>query len=248
MTMTCVSLAPARIQSPRLTANSLKWLALFCMVLDHTVTGFLSHETPLAMGLHVLGRLAAPIMCYFIAEGFYHSKNIHAYLRRLLVFALVSHLPYAWYFKQSPWATSSVMTALFLGLLALYLSKSPRLPLWAKVVLVLLCCLLARPANWNYVAVLWIVVMGQFHGQPKRQMWALAVIGLLFHFVPTILNQGWSHWYQAGFLLAIPLLLCYKGERGSRNKWVQRGFYLIYPLHLLILLWARDVVLQFVPA
>lgn len=35
-------------------------------------------------------------------------------------------------------------------------------------------------------------------------------------------------------LAAIPLLL-YNGQRGRKGKWYQWGYYLIYPIHLMVL-------------
>ena len=49
---------------------------------------------PLAICLHTIGRITCPIMCYFIAEGFYHTKNIKKYTKRLFIFSLVSHFAY----------------------------------------------------------------------------------------------------------------------------------------------------------
>ena len=226
-----------------LTSNTLKLIAVLAMFLDHAVSGFLSHELPIAMVLHLAGRIAAPIMCYLVAEGYFHTSNIRKYLGRLFLFAVLSHFPYVWYFGFAPWQASSVITSLFLGLLALSAMQNRRLRLWQRLLVVLICCVLARPANWNYVAVLWVVVIGQFHGSPKMQMIGLAAVGLIFHFTTTIQNFGWSHWYQLGVLLAIPLLLCYNGQRGRKSATLKWGFYLFYPLHLLLLWGLRIIIL-----
>jgi len=39
------------------------------------------------MGLHVIGRLTAPIMWFFIAEGFHYTKNVKKYILRLFIAA-----------------------------------------------------------------------------------------------------------------------------------------------------------------
>ena len=36
-------------------------------------------------------------------------------------------------------------------------------------------------------------------------------------------------------LAAIPLLLLYNGQRGRKSKWFQWGYYLIYPVHFIVL-------------
>ena len=51
-----------------LTANSLKIIAIVAMFFDHFVAVFISHDTLIGILLRSPGRIAAPIMCYFIAE------------------------------------------------------------------------------------------------------------------------------------------------------------------------------------
>lgn len=42
-------------------------------------------------------------------------------------------------------------------------------------------------------------------------------------------------WTRFAVLVAIPLLLLYNGQRGRKSKWYQWGYYLIYPIHLMVL-------------
>lgn len=42
-------------------------------------------------------------------------------------------------------------------------------------------------------------------------------------------------WARFAVLAAIPLLLLYNGQRGHKSKWFQRGYYLIYPIHFIVL-------------
>ena len=42
-------------------------------------------------------------------------------------------------------------------------------------------------------------------------------------------------WTRFAVLAAIPLLLLYNGHRGRKSKWYQCGYYLIYPIHLMVL-------------
>ena len=64
-----------------LNANTLKVIAITAMTLDHIAwmcfPGY--PRAPLPVLLHVLGRLTCPIMCFFIAEGYHHTKNIRKY-------------------------------------------------------------------------------------------------------------------------------------------------------------------------
>ena len=79
-----------------LNSNALKFIAIFAMTLDHIAwavfPGYLTEALPLI--LHIIGRITCPIMCFFIAEGFYYTKDIKKYTARLFVFAVISHFAY----------------------------------------------------------------------------------------------------------------------------------------------------------
>lgn len=49
---------------------------------------------PVALVMHILGRLTCPIMCYIIAEGYHYTKNLKKYIGRMFLFAVISHFPY----------------------------------------------------------------------------------------------------------------------------------------------------------
>ncbi len=42
------------------------------------------------MYFHVLGRIAFPLFCFLIVEGFLHTHDIKKYLRNMLVFAIIA--------------------------------------------------------------------------------------------------------------------------------------------------------------
>ena len=70
-------------------------------------------------------------MCFFIAEGFQHTSNFRRYLGRLLLAALLSHVPYTLCFNFHPlrvWTATSIMWSLFLGLLTLALWQRTQHP------------------------------------------------------------------------------------------------------------------------
>ncbi len=218
----------------RLSGNSLKAIAIIFMILDHFVIGFLDHNTALAFILRIPGRLAAPIMCYFIAEGYHYTADFNKYLKRLLIMAIISHFPYVLYLDL-PWWSTSIMWSLAMGLIALAAVKSNRLNLPGKIGAVIICCALAYTANWHYVAVLWVVAFGLFRGQFFKQAIAFSLIGLFGHIMPTLLKVSASHYYEIAIFLAIPLLAAYSGSRGQYSKAIQWAFYIAYPAHFIVL-------------
>lgn len=218
-----------------LTSNTLKYIAIIAMFFDHLFAVFILHDSVEGALSRIPGRIVAPIMCYLIAEGYFFTSDAKKYAKRLLIFAAISHFPYVIYFGLPWWKATSVFWSLALGLIALAIYKNEKLPLLVRILLIVLCCAFAIPADWNFVAVLWILFFGIYKGQFNKQIISFIVIGIVFHLVPTIINSGWSHAYQFGIFLALPFLVLYKGRRGKKSKFLKWGFYVFYPAHLLIL-------------
>ena len=223
-----------------LTANKLKIIGIVAMFIDHFVAVFISHDTLIGLMLRMPGRIAAPIFCYFIAEGYHYTSNRGRYIKRLIIFALISHIPYNLAFGYTFFQTTSVIWGLAMGLVALTAIKNDKLHIAVKILVLAVCCLLSITANWNYIAVLWIVVFGIQHGNFKLQILGFFAVSILFHLIPTYINfgpmhEGYPHWYQLGVFFAVPLLAVYNGQIGKKSKIMSWAFYVFYPAHLILL-------------
>jgi len=242
-----------------LNSNWLKIIALIAMTIDHvTWLIFPGYNTnQIAIILHIIGRLAFPIFAYCIAEGYHYTKNLKKYALTLLIFSLISHIPYmlqAEPFRNYGWmalipfATGnginrflnqySVLFAYFIGLLMLIVNDSKKLKYPVKVILVLLLCLLSFPCDWSCVGSLVVLSIGSNRGKPLKQIinsfiyiCMYAVIYILF------IDSLYGH-LQLLTLLAIPVIALYNGKKGNNlkvNKIMKWVFYLYYPVHLLVI-------------
>ena len=65
----------------KLNSNYLKIIAIIAMTIDHLADllypNMQNNIVPII--LHVIGRLTAPIMFFFICEGYYYTKNLKIY-------------------------------------------------------------------------------------------------------------------------------------------------------------------------
>ena len=68
----------------------LKLIAVISMILDHT--GYVIFGS--FSWMNVIGRLAFPIFAFCITEGYAHTSNLKKYFFRLLLFAIISQVPY----------------------------------------------------------------------------------------------------------------------------------------------------------
>ena len=237
------------------STNNLKIIASVAMFFDHFVTVFFPHNEPLSLAFRFFGRMAAPIFCFFIAQGFYYTSNLNKYIFRLLILAVISHFPYNYAFGLSMFRTS-VVWPLTMGLIALAVVKNDKLNIALKLMIAVVCCVVTYRANWEFVAVLWVLAFGVFHGNFIRQIVSFCVIGIVFHLIPYFFvvedlaflqvispqwfRLGFSHgtypqWFQLGIFLAIPLLAMYSGKPGKKSVFMTWFFYVFYPAHLILL-------------
>lgn len=236
-----------------LNSNTLKILAVIAMTADHIAwLAYPGYSTePLPLLLHIIGRLTCPIMCYFVAEGFHHTKNIGKYTARLFLFALLSHFPYVLasgsfvdlgsfipFYYGGVLNQTGVMWALAWGLVMLRVAYSEKLGNPAKALLVILICLVALPSDWSCIASLCILAFGTNRGNFKVQMlWMLFYVAIYSTVYFFALDRVYGV-LQMAVALAIPLLASYNNERGKSpklNRLLKWAFYLYYPLHLLVL-------------
>ncbi|WP_144772122.1 TraX family protein [Enterococcus casseliflavus] len=230
-------------KQPNLSGNALKYIAITAMFFDHFFAVFVVHESMAGSLLRITGRVVAPIMCYLIAEGFNYTSDIKKYTKRLLLFALISHFPYVWYFNLPWWKATSVMWGLVLGLLALTFVKKTKHSVPIKMLAVFICCILAYNADWNFISVLWILFFGLYKNNFEKQILSFTMIGIFFYIIPTLIRSGVMHSYEFGIFLSIPILSMYNGKPGKKQRYLKWGFYIFYPLHLLILYLLRLTIL-----
>lgn len=204
-----------------LSSFALKLIAVAAMLIDHM--GYvLFPQYPV---MRVIGRLAFPIYCFLIAEGAAHTSNWKKYGLRLLIFAVISEIPFDLAFNNRliDWSYQNVFWTLLLGLLTIELYEKKNYLAYAGiVVLVLLGNILGTDYGSEGVLLVFII-----HVVKKDDFrWAAFIIA-----VWCLCFGGTERW---GAFSAIFILL-YNGKRGLNTPAVKYGFYGFYPIHLLVL-------------
>ena len=242
-------------QTKGLNANQLKLIAIIAMTIDHLVWTLVpGYSTEWWVILcHVIGRLTAPIMWYFIAEGYHYTRNIKKYAGRLFLLAFISHFAYNFCFgipflpfQTSVFNQTGVVWSLAWGLVLLHVVNSD-LKQWQKICCIILACLITFPSDWSCIATMAVVFIGSYRGEFKKQMmwmmlWTFVYAAVYFFFIDKVYAL-----IQLFTCLSIPLLKLYNGQRGHW-KGMGKLFYIYYPLHLFlcgllrVLLWGADFV------
>ena len=242
-----------------LDSNSIKLIAIIAMTIDHIAwlmfPGYPRQWLPVT--LHVIGRITCPIMCYFVAEGYHHTKDIAKYTRRMFVFAVISHFAYVFasanfvdwksfipFYYGEILNQTSVMWPLAWGLVMLRIAHSERIKEQVKPVLILGICVITFPSDWSCIASLCILAFGTNRGNFKKQMLWMVLYVSMYSAVYFFSLDKLYGLVQMTVVLAIPVIMQYNGKRGQSqkiNRAMKYAFYIYYPLHLLIIGWIQLV-------
>lgn len=216
-----------------LSGSALKIIAVVSMVIDHYAYYLMDGNTMTYEVMRCFGRIAFPVFAFLVAEGFAHTRNRMRYFLSLMLFAVVSEVP--WYLLNGADGTHNVMFTLALGVAALAVFERLREHRILCCFFILLTAWLATwlGTDYEWRGVLLIVVSYLFG--IKRSMNTPIILRrmmqLLFVF-PLMMHYG-----IIGALLACAVIFLYDGTRGFIHGNVAKyGFYAFYPVHLITIL------------
>ncbi len=234
-----------------LSSAALHILAMALMLCDH-LWGTI---VPGNQWLNSIGRLAFPIFAFLIVEGYMHTKNLRAYVLRLLLCALLSEIPFNLMLSDRLFnpVHQNVLWTFLLGLGCIHLNELARTQkkTWLSVLTAagtMLGGILAgylTMVDYYGAGVATVLVFYYFRG---RRWWQLAaqaaslyylnaeVLGGLY-FETELFGIPFQIVQQSLAVLALIPLWLYRGRQGYHAKWFRWLCYLFYPLHMLAL-WA----------
>ena len=229
----------------KLNSNHLKIIAIIAMTIDHIADLLYPGMPNIFMSniMHIIGRLTAPIMFFFICEGYYYTKDVKKYISRLFIFALISHFAYCFAFGINfiPFSTgnifnqTSIMWTLAWAVVALHiLHGKNNLKEWQKWLLIILINLITFSSDFSSIAVMAILFMYDRRDNLKGQMISMMAWLSLYALISYLFVSKTYGLIAMTAILVYPLLKNYNGKRG-KAKWLKWFFYLYYPLHLIII-------------
>ena len=216
-----------------LTGNQLKLLALLAMTCDHVGLQLL----PRFIILRIIGRLAAPLFAYMIAEGCRYTHDRGRYLGRLLGMAALCQSAYFVAMRslyQCIFVTFSLSVCLIYALdNALRRRKPASVLIAAAAIAAVVFITVGLPrilihTDFDVDYGLWGVMLPVlvYFGRGKWEKLTLFAVGVGL----LGLHYGGTQWWG---LLSVPLLALYNGKKGTWN--IGPLFYWYYPAHLVVI-------------
>lgn len=193
------------------------------MLIDHI--GFLFF--PQVVIFRIIGRLALPIFCLGVAQGFIHTSNFYKYLERLIVFALIAQFPFG--LAVNDFFKLNIIFGFALALIILKFLNQKKY-LWA---LPFFALPLFIEFDYGLFSIAMILCFYFFRNRNALLLTALTISLLIFNW-----NNAWIH----GFVFFGVLLAIYWPKDRLKLKLPKMFFYWFYPLHLLILYLIRLIL------
>lgn len=174
-----------------------------------------------------IGRIAFPIYCFLLVEGFMRTRNVKKYLGRMLLFAFISEIPFDLAFTGKIFYRDyqNVMFTLFWGLLAMYVSQIVELKADKWFV------------KWFLTALIWLAAAGgaevMLTDYGAKGVGCICVLYLLRYVKGLqLLGGALAFTWEFPAPVSFAFIALYNGEKGRSMK---HFFYGFYPVHLLVL-------------
>ena len=239
-----------------MSSFTLKIIAIVSMFIDHLKDGILKEYSV----LNVIGRIAFPLFAFQAAIGYEKTKNVYKYMQRMLIFAIISEIPFYLFSKNFTGGTLKVdvIFTLLFGIFAMYIwdyklknkeekeNNSSKIELvldsiftWTiKIMLLIVLFFIADIGKFDYggLGVLFVLIIHLFFKDGRKIIFAILYLAYcIYEFKePFIIYHNMKAIPYIVFMyVPIILMLLYNGKKGPSMKYF---FYFFYPIHLTAIL------------
>ena len=238
-----------------LSRDAIKYIAIIAMTFNHIAFALLKEGTLLFEIFRDIGSFTAITMCYYLVEGYQRTSSRKAYALRLLVFALLSQIPY---YKALGFQQLNVMFTLLICFGILYVREHEQDPTLKPLKIALLIGASAF-CDWAVILPAETLLFAGAAGDRKKTAAAYAKIIVVYFFImlaqelqaraaPGMPIAGASAAtyfgaalhslaYVVGMALSGVVVLYFSGDEKPRRfrKWNKWFFYVYYPAHLTVI-------------
>lgn len=211
-----------------MSRDRIKWIATAIMIADHAAYASVYSGIP-ALICHIFGKAAAPLMFFFVAEGYGHTKDLEGYAKRLFLLATASQIPYAIFINRGtifPFHGNVIFT-LLLSLLSIHVYETEEDPVvrWSIITAFVI---LSYLSDWGIFGIMICLTFWIFKDR-KAQI-------SMYLFISIVKTAAVYAWYGTGTtfmacaispIIVALLIISYNGKSGKRHNSL---FYAVYPL------------------
>jgi len=231
-----------------ITSFTLHIMAMLFMLCDH----LWGTVVPGNDWMTCVGRLAFPIFAFMIVEGYFHTKSIKKYVLRLLLFAVISEIPFnlamgsRFFYPIHQNVLWSFLISI--GLIG-WNEKVKNKQVWKRITVGILSVCVGYVAglitfvDFYHAGVLTVLV---FYFFKNKKWWCYLGQIICLWYINFEMLGGFSYEVtlfgetrfieRQGFaILALIPIWLYKGRQGYYSKTLRYVYYAFYPLHLFVL-------------
>ena len=231
------------------TSMSLHIMAMVFMLLDHLWGTIIPGND----WMTCIGRLAFPIFAFMLVEGYFHTKNLKKYVLRLLLFAVISEIPFNLAMGSRAFypVHQNVLWSFLISIGLIFCNekaKSTR-KIWVRILTGLGTILVAgllgliTMVDYYHAGILMVLVFYFFR---QKKWWSCLGQLICLWYVNVEILGGFGYDFrlfgrefffnrQSLALLALIPIWLYRGKQGYHSKPLQYLYYAFYPVHLLVL-------------
>ncbi|ACD52895.1 conjugal transfer protein TraX [Clostridium botulinum] len=229
----------------KLNSFTLKTFAIIAMIMDHIFTYLRSVPIDVPLWFSCIGKLASPIFFYLIVEGFFHTKSRKKYFARLAIFGGVMII-----LDTILGIHNNIFLSLSLSILLLicvdYLRNiEDKKKKFLFIILILGIGFLYFNTEASIFGFVETLIF--YFCREKKVLLSLLFVSFYGLFLATVLqatnpliftvNNQWMS------VFAIIPILMYNGKLGLKNTFTKWIFYIVYPLHLTIIILIRNALM-----
>lgn len=224
---------------------TIKIIALCSMLIDHLGYFLLDNN----QSMRIIGRIAFPLFCFLLVNGYFHTKNKMKYLLRMTVFAILSEpcFDFCIYMglnmnKQNVFFTlvlgliSLMITEKYIGIIVdkiNFIPKNISIFIGSMSILVgfMMLNIIIR-ADYGWYGILLIHLFYWTYGSTKTHKTYMSIALVVANFMRIVLTRSIFQIYS---ILAIPILMMFKDINVNVPKRVKILCYAFYPAHLVLI-------------
>lgn len=238
-----------------LNRNDIKIIALITMVLDH-IGCLIEGVAPIWIYyiLRTIGRISFPLFCYFVAEGYYYTKNKSKYLILLLIFAIISTIPHSLLFECSITNFNILFTfiisILFMMAYDHFYKGQTNFNKFSTIFIMIIISMfiyliqyIGVSFSYGLYGIFLPYIFYVYRESPALKYIMFTTLLLLNGIIQTTIifstvenatiNTVMFEIISLFALTSIPIMMMYNGEKGKYN--LKYLFYISYPAHMLVL-------------